>query len=331
MGSTCQTCCGPAEYKPIINTEVKNQDWADAVQKGNFTGIKILHHSDPDLVNEVVDENGTMAIHYAVKTKNEKLLEYLLNNGANINAQGGKEYNSALHEAILLQDFSAIKKLYSYGINDQLRNIHGKLAIDLCNKKYKREFMKAKQFKAKHKEEYLQKHAKNIRRTQTGVMLAGMNLNDTNEKTIRRYVKETDHRENFYRRKEEEIAHREMAVTSFGDECGIDADEIAMTIRNMELSKLWQKLTKRNTNAVTKQTEIYKILYGLTLVALKKKNPRAKKPPQTAVKKLTTILVKKLPKKKGKATLEKNDFEKQFAKYLFEIHDEMKEKEENEL
>ena len=56
-----------------------------------------------------------------------------------------------------------------------------------------------------------------------------------------------------------------------------------------------------------------------------------KKPPQTAVKKLTTILVKKLPKKKGKATLEKNDFEKQFAKYLFEIHDEMKEKEENEL
>ena len=52
--------------------------------------------------------------------------------------QGGKEYNSALHEATIIQDFRAIKKLYSYGINDQLRNIDGKLAIDLYNKKYKR-------------------------------------------------------------------------------------------------------------------------------------------------------------------------------------------------
>ena len=54
-------------YKPIINTEVKNQDWADAVQKPNFTRIKILHHGDPDLVNEVI----------AVKTQDDKLLEQI--------------------------------------------------------------------------------------------------------------------------------------------------------------------------------------------------------------------------------------------------------------
>ena len=269
-----------------------------------------------------------MALHYAVKNKNDQLLEYLLNNGANVNAQGGSDYNSALHEATLMQDWQAVRKLFSYGINDQLRNAHGKLAIDLCIKKYKREFTKAKQFSKKHKDKYLAKHANSMRKHQSAVMLAGMDLNDTNEKTIRRYVKETDHAQNFYRRKEEEIRDREMALTTFGEDCGIECDEIAMTIRNMDLQKIWSKLTKRNANAVTKQTEIYKILYGLTVLALKKKNPRSKKPPADAVKKLTTLLVKKLPKKKGKATLEKDTFCKSFYTYLFQLHDELVQKEE---
>lgn len=331
MGQTCAPttcCCSKSEYRPIpIQTEVTNQDWADAVSKNNITGIKILHHGDPDLVNEPVDKHGAMALHYAIRNKNEQLLEYLLNNGANINAQGGPDYNSGLHEAILVQDFTAVRQLFSYGINDTLRNSKGQQAVDLCNKKFKREFTKAKQFRTKHKDMYLQRNA-DQKKNRSSVMLAGMDLNDTNEQTIRRYVKETDHQQNFYRRKKEEIENRDMAITTFGDDTGIECDEIAMTLQKIpDLAKVWQKLTKRNTTSITKQTEIYKILYSLTVMSLRKKNPRAKKPPADAIKKLTTLLCKKLPKKKGKTTLEKELFVKDFYSYFYQLHDELVEKE----
>eukprot|EP01084_Bolivina_argentea_P258278 435381_1 len=321
----CPNCCGATEYRKIINTEVKNQDWADAVSKNNLIGIKYLHHDDPGLVNEPVDEYGGMAIHYAIKNKNEKLLEYLLNNGANVNVQGGPNYNSPLHEATLLQDFTAIRKLFSYGINDQLKNNHGKMAINLCNKKLKREFAKSKKFRKKHKAFYLQRNAEESK--SNGVMLAGMDLNDTNESTIRKYVKETDHAQNFYRRKKEEIDNRDMAVTTFGDETGVDCDEIAYILYKIpDLGKVWQKLAKRNTS-ITKQTEIYKILYSLTVMTLRKKNPRSKKPPVQPIKRITALLCKQLPKNKGKTTLEKEFFVKEFHTVLFKLHDELVEQE----
>eukprot|EP01084_Bolivina_argentea_P309864 536022_1 len=228
-----------------------------------MAAIRILHCDDPDVVNEPIDEYGTVALLYAVKTKNGPLLQYLLNNGANINAQGGPNYNSALHEATIIENFTAIKKLYSYGINDQLKNNQNRTAPELCNKKFKREFTKAKQFKAKHKQQYLTRGAVEAKR-HSSVMLAGMNLNDMNELSIRRYVKETDHAQNWYRRKQEEIANRDMAVTEFGDVCGIEIDEIAMTLQKIpDLGRVWTKLAKRS-KCVSKQTEIYKILYTLT-------------------------------------------------------------------
>eukprot|EP00484_Ammonia_sp_Unknown_P029459 CAMPEP_0197034410 /NCGR_PEP_ID=MMETSP1384-20130603/12540_1 /TAXON_ID=29189 /ORGANISM="Ammonia sp." /LENGTH=337 /DNA_ID=CAMNT_0042464341 /DNA_START=21 /DNA_END=1034 /DNA_ORIENTATION=- len=337
MGTTCapSSCCGGDETRIVINTEVKNPDWADAVQKNNYVAVKILHHGDPDCVNEPVDTTGFTALHYAVRNKNEELLTYLLENGANINAQGGKDRNSALHEAVLIADFTAVRKLFSYGINDNLTNAKGKTAIDLCNKKYKREFTKAKQFKQKHKNEYIQRQQEQLEQ-RASVMLAGMDLNDTNEKNIKNikdYVKKTDHEQNFFRRKQQEIDERDMAITSFGDDCGIELDEIAMTIKDDDLTKYWTKLTKKNAKEpkeVTKQTEIYKILYGITQFALKKKNPRAKRPSADAVKKITSQFVKKLPKKRGKATLEREEFVKKMPKYLFELHDELVEREEKE-
>merc|ERR1712228_1893 len=111
-------------------------------------GIKMLHQEDPDLVNEPVDEYNGQALHYAVKHKNEKLLVYVLETGANINTQAGLKCNSALHEAVSLKDWESVKILFGHGINDELINIDGKRAIDLLQtKKCKREYTKAKQYK----------------------------------------------------------------------------------------------------------------------------------------------------------------------------------------
>eukprot|EP01084_Bolivina_argentea_P110094 196644_1 len=105
MGSTCVNgfcdCC-EKDRRPlgIVKTTVDYKDWADATLKLNISGIKMLHATDPDLIDEAVDEYGTRAIHVAVKTKNHALLKYLLQNGADVNIKGGKDANTALHEAV---------------------------------------------------------------------------------------------------------------------------------------------------------------------------------------------------------------------------------------
>ena len=282
-----------------------------------------MHQDDPDLINEPVDEYNGQVIHYAVKHKNKKLLEYVLDTGSNINAQAGLKFNSVLHDAAEMQDWEICRILFGHGINDELRNNEGKLAIELClTTKCKREFTKAKQKSKRHKEDPFHRHT---HLKQQSLMIAGLDLNQISETTIRRYVKETDHSQNFIRRKKEEIADREMAITQFGEDTDIECDEIALMMQSMDLKKVWKNLTKRNKNAdsITKQTEMAKMLFGLTVLCLRKKNPRSKKPPMDTIKMLTTLLVKELPKKKGRVVLEKEMFLKEFPTILFKIHDKL--------
>ena len=106
MGASCDSCesCSPQDERPVINMDVRNTDWADAVKKGNLTGMKILMHGDPELVNEPCDEYGRRALHFAVQNKNQSMITYLMEHKADINIQGGEDNNSLLHEAVLLQD-----------------------------------------------------------------------------------------------------------------------------------------------------------------------------------------------------------------------------------
>jgi len=277
-----------------------------------------LHAENPDLINEAVDNEGHRAIHLSVQNKNGELLLYLLNNGVNINAVGGKHGNTALHEAALISDMKAVRHLFSYGIDDSIMNLDGKRAIDLCPKSLKREFTKAKQFRNKHRD--------NINKTlhsrkSTDIIIAGMSLKNSTEK-IKKFVHQQDDELNFYKNKKREIEDRDMSITSFGEQCGCDIDEIAMTLQKVpDPGKLWMKWAKMP--ALTRQTEIYKILYGLTVLTLKKKNPRSKKPPGHPIKLLTSRLCRKLPKKEGKTTLTKEYFIKHCHNILYTLHEEM--------
>eukprot|EP01084_Bolivina_argentea_P086925 157068_1 len=157
---SCSGCCGGDNKRRQQNTESAkhiNPDWANAVSTQNMTGIKILHHTDPDLVNDPVDEKQYSALHYAVRNKNPDLIDYLLTNGANVNIQGGPDGNTALHEATLQGDSQTIKQLFSYGIDDALKNWNNKTAFNLCNRKHKREFTKAKQYREKNLKEIQEK------------------------------------------------------------------------------------------------------------------------------------------------------------------------------
>merc|ERR1712241_249164 len=109
--------------------------------------------------------------------------EYVLETGANINTQAGLDYNSALHEAVLLQSWPSVKILFGHGVDDTLINNEGKMAIDYCTDKHsKREFTKAKQFRKKHKEDGFHRVSDDT----SAFMLAGMDVNEVSEATLRR-------------------------------------------------------------------------------------------------------------------------------------------------
>ena len=230
MGQTCG-CCSSEKQKFVIDTEVRNPDWADACNTNKLVGIRMLHAQDPDLINEPVDSQGHKAIHLAIQNKNSEMLQYLLKNGVNINAKGGKQRNTALHEAALQKDMKAVRHLFSFGIDDTITNINGKRAIDLCPKSLRREFTKAKTYRNKYR-----RHLAEMAHSRTStndITVAGMSLNRTPKAQITKYVKATDHALNFYRDKKKEIEEREMAQTEFGEKVGCDVDEIAMTLQKV--------------------------------------------------------------------------------------------------
>eukprot|EP00483_Globobulimina_turgida_P004497 UN04506 len=225
MGSTCETCSSSHHPKVILNVEVIHTEWADAVTKNNLAGIAGLHADNPSLINEYVDQHGCIAVHYAVRSKNERMLLYLLNHDANTNARGGLNYNTPLHEAALTNNFKAVRHLYSYNkikLNDKLTNNDNLTAIELCI--HKRKYITAKQHGMNGSRRKL------LDKKKSSIYFHGQNLETTTKHTIHRIVMETDDEKIFLRRKKEEIRYREKAVTQFGKDCGVDIDEIAMIL-----------------------------------------------------------------------------------------------------
>ena len=323
MGQTCGCCSNDTQSSYIdMDTEIKHQDWANACTNMALAGIRGLHAENPDLIDEPVDNEGHKAIHIAIINKNDKMLLYLLKNGVDINARGGKQRNTALHEAVLLTDKKTIRYLFQHGIDDTITNKNGKRAIDLCPSSFRREFLREKASKTPNNA-----GGRGLNRMATNNEFSLYGTTETAD--IQRNVRQMNQEYDYYRRKQREIEEREMVQTIFGDETGCDVDEIAMTLQKFQdKGKLWKKWAKKES--LTKQTEIYKILFGLTFLTLKKKDPRTKRPPSQPIKKLTTRLCKKLPKKHRKTVLTKEYFVESCHDLMYQVHDEMV-KEESEI
>lgn len=298
----------------------------------------MLHHDNPDLIEEPVDEWNSCAIHIAAEKENYDLLEYLLRYGANVNAIGTRDKNTALHIACIHKDVSMIRLLFAYSIDDEIPNGKKKKAIDLLpkkNKQFRREFLKAKNFRNKNKLKEEQEKKRNQTLRANDIQVAGMALITENSTQIRKYMKETDHRLNFISDKTKEIKERRgVCITAFGKQTGVDIDEIAITFNKLpNKPNLWNKWNavkkdriNNNPNTMTKQIQINKMLFGLTWIALKnKKAKNIKKPNPKSIKFLTKKLFEKLPhdSKTRKRHLTKDDFEKKLLQWLFDIHDEI--------
>merc|ERR1719206_741575 len=131
-------------------------------------------------------------------------------------------------------------------------------------------------------------------------------------------MKDADATQNSIRERIEVIHKRLQNVTSFGEECNIELDDIAVFLyEQSDLRKLWVKILKGDEEVLSKQTSINKLLYAVTVSTVKRKNPKAKKPPREAIKNLTKRVCRELPKKK----LTKQFFAEELYKLLFKLHD----------
>merc|ERR1712154_114173 len=102
-----------------------------------MAGIKMLHSTDPDLISEPIDGYGSRAIHFAVRERNHELLRYLLENGADVNIKGGKDANTALHEAVLMRDSISTKWLFAFNANNESINRKRRRPFEICHRRFK--------------------------------------------------------------------------------------------------------------------------------------------------------------------------------------------------
>lgn len=140
MGSQC---CKNSQ--PDIT--VKEPAWAKAVTSGHIESMRNILNNKPEIINEYINNHGICAIHHAVQTKNTRMLEYLLENGVNMNKQRSKDGNTALHIASIARNVNIIRLLFEYRVNDTIVNHKKKTAYDVCTLSFKRTYKKLQHIK----------------------------------------------------------------------------------------------------------------------------------------------------------------------------------------
>lgn len=70
----------------ISTLPVLAQEIHEAVKKGNLKQVEIILKNDPELIN-AADETGRTQLHWACRGVHIKIVEYLIENGADVNAR----------------------------------------------------------------------------------------------------------------------------------------------------------------------------------------------------------------------------------------------------
>lgn len=319
--------CSKSTTKPVINTRLKSA-WKDAIVANDMISIEFLHSNDPDIINEAIDNNGSRAIHFAIKTKNCKLLEYILENGGDINIRGGECNNSPLHEAVIIEDLFAVRYLFSLSVADDIRNMNDKTPFQICSKNFRRRYCKAKRFSSeKYSSKYKQFSLKTIEeRSPHKMYFAGMELSDSSLK-LRENERGVDLEQEKYCEQKSENEKLDGIKTNFGNIVGIDVNEIAVALEKIHSKgecNIWQNLAGK-TYVLKRQIEIFKILYTLVLSLLRRKHKKVQKPDRECIRNLTIRMCEKLSKIKndGEIHLTREIFVNRFHVFLYEIYDDM--------
>jgi len=118
-------------------TNKKIQDVYLWVQEGNIEKLeeelaeKRSLGIDVGQFLDTKDENGLAAIHYASDRNHPRVIEILLNSGANVNLQDS-EGQTAAHYASIIGNMEVLKMLFKYGIDLTVKDAEGRSAEEVA-------------------------------------------------------------------------------------------------------------------------------------------------------------------------------------------------------
>ena len=96
---------------------------------------------DTSSVNSMEGEKtGEQEIHTATRDNNITHVKFLLENGADVNAQTTDSKDTPLHIAARINSRTGIALLIGSNADDKIKNADGKLAIDLCDQALRQQF-----------------------------------------------------------------------------------------------------------------------------------------------------------------------------------------------
>jgi ankyrin repeat protein/L-ascorbate metabolism protein UlaG (beta-lactamase superfamily) len=102
-------------------------DIHDAIQKGDVAKVKTLISNNKELIN-MKSEKGQTPLHLAVQNGNQEIVEFLISQGADVNARDG-EGNTTLVTALALKKTDTAKFLLSKGADVKIKNAQNQPAI----------------------------------------------------------------------------------------------------------------------------------------------------------------------------------------------------------
>ncbi|MHC4882246.1 MAG: ankyrin repeat domain-containing protein [Planctomycetota bacterium] len=107
---------------PFITTGCKNKKdlFLEALRINDFDTAKDLLEETPDLINARLDSGGSL-LHAAVFYDNKRMLDFLINHGANINDKG-KNNETPLHSAAIQSRIEIASSLLEDGANINARD-----------------------------------------------------------------------------------------------------------------------------------------------------------------------------------------------------------------
>ena len=130
--TTTTTTTPTASDPPIDTSSDKTSTFHDFVEKGDINTVKQMIHqnADQDLVNQGdPGRSNTPPLHIASRSGHLNVIEYLVQQGADINGRGAWELTS-LHYAVVFNQPEVVLHLLEHGADPLLKDVKGNTALD---------------------------------------------------------------------------------------------------------------------------------------------------------------------------------------------------------
>lgn len=117
----------------LADAEDERIDWLDAAREGKLAIIKTMLQNGFDI--ETKSDSGNTALKIASKKNHFELIDYLIEQGADVNSRSTRNRSTPLHAAAYRGHYEVVQLLLKHGADISARNHNGNTPLSLAAKK----------------------------------------------------------------------------------------------------------------------------------------------------------------------------------------------------